>query len=179
MFFMKPALLDQSEKAQRITAMIVALLGRILLGQVFFLAGINKLLDPARTIKLIASHGIPFPTFCCFAAAALEIVGSLAFVFGIKIRWIALSLAVFVIVVTSIFHWDLSKDINIHLFRKDLAIAGGLLLVAKLYSRQNTSGGADQAIFAGSKLFHSGMAIQTATADQAEPLDETIDGRAE
>jgi putative oxidoreductase len=136
---MKPVLLDQSEKAQGITAIIVALLGRILLGQVFLLAGINKLLDPARTIKLIASHGIPFPTFCCFAAAALEIFGSLAFVFGIKIRWIAFTLAAFVIVVTSIFHLDFSKDINIHLFRKDLAIAGGLLLSSNFYWHQKTS----------------------------------------
>jgi putative oxidoreductase len=130
--------LDQSEKARRITAITVALLGRILLGQVFFLAGINKLLDPARTIKLIASHGIPLPTFCCFAAAALEILGSLGFVFGIKIRWIALALAAFVIVVTSIFHWDFSKDINIHLFRKDLAITGGLLLAARFHSARDT-----------------------------------------
>jgi len=131
---MKPNLLDQHEKVERITAIIVAPLGRILLGQVFFLAGINKLVDTARTIKLIASHGIPLPTFCCFAAAALEILGSLAFVFGIKIRWVALTLAAFVIVVTSIFHLDFTKDINIHLFRKDLAIAGGLLLAANLYS---------------------------------------------
>jgi len=136
---MEPAVLEQSEKSPRITATIVTLLGRILLGQVFFLAGINKLIDPARTIKLIESHGIPFPTFCCFAAAALELVGSLALVLDIKSRWIALALAAFVIVATSIFHWDFSKDINVHFFRKDLAITGGLLLAAHFYSRQNTS----------------------------------------
>src|ERR1044071_3196013 len=135
---MKSALLDQSEKAQGTTAIIVALLGRILLGQVFLLAGINKLMDPARTIKLIASHGIPLPTFCCFAAAALEILGSVAFVLGKKARWVALALAAFVFVVTSIFHWDFSKEINIHLFRKDLAIAGGLLLAARLHTNGST-----------------------------------------
>ena len=138
MFSRKPAVLDQSEKAQGISALIIAVLGRILLGQVFFLAGINKLIDPARTIKLIASHGILFPTFCCFAAAALEILGSLALVLGIKIQWVALALAAFVIVVTSIFHWDFAKDINIHLFRKDLAIAGGLLLASRFHSSLST-----------------------------------------
>lgn len=106
------------------------LAGRILIGQVFFLAGINKLTHPAKTIELIASHGIPFPRFSCFAAAALEIAGSLALVLGIKIRWSALALAGFVIIVTSIFHLDFTKEINAHLFRKDLAIAGGLLLAA-------------------------------------------------
>jgi putative oxidoreductase len=104
--------------------------GRILIGQVFFLAGINKLTHTAKTIELIASHGIPFPRFCCFAAAALEIGGSLALVLGLRIRWSALALAGFVIIVTSIFHWDFTKEINVHLFRKDLAIAGGLLLTA-------------------------------------------------
>jgi putative oxidoreductase len=113
---------------------LVPLVGRILIGQVFFLAGINKLIHPAKTIALIASHGIPFPGFCCFAAAAVEIGGSLALALGVRIRWTALVLATFVIVVTSIFHWDFAKDINVHLFRKDLAIAGGLLLAAYLGS---------------------------------------------
>jgi putative oxidoreductase len=134
----KPGVLDQSEKVQRVTAVTLGLLGRILLGQVFFLAGINKLMDPTRTIKLIATHGIPLPTFCCFAAAALEILGSLALVLAIKTRWVALVLAAFVIVVTSIFHWDFGKEINIHLFRKDLAIAGGLLLAARFYTHVGT-----------------------------------------
>ena len=112
---------------------ITGLTGRILIGQVFFLAGINKLTHNAKTIELIASHGIPFPRFCCFAAAALEIGGSLALVLGMRIRWSALALAGFVIMATSIFHWDFTKEINVHLFRKDLAISGGLLLAAYCY----------------------------------------------
>ena len=111
-------------------ARIVPLAGRILIGQVFFLAGVNKLAHPAATIALIASHEIPFPGFCCFAAAAVEIVGSLLLVLGLKIRWTALVLAGFVVLVTLIFHWDFTKQINAHLLRKDLAIAGGLLLAA-------------------------------------------------
>jgi putative oxidoreductase len=106
------------------------LAGRILLAQVFLIAGANKLMHSARTIELIASRGIPFPTFCCFAAAAVEIIGSLALVLGVKVRWSAFVLAGFVLLVTTIFHWDFSKDVNVHMFRKDLAIAGGLLLAA-------------------------------------------------
>ena len=106
------------------------LVARILIAQIFLLAAINKLSNPAKTAALIASKGIPFPLFCCFAAAAVEVVGSVCLIFGVKIRWIAPMLAVFVIVVTSIFHWDFSKDVNVHYFRKDIAIAGGLLLAA-------------------------------------------------
>jgi putative oxidoreductase len=109
---------------------VAPLAARILIGQVFFLSGINKLMHSAKTIDLIASRGIPFPAFCCFAAAALEIGGSMALVLGVKIRWSALLLGGFVILVTTIFHWNFSKEINAQLFRKDLAIVGGLLLAA-------------------------------------------------
>jgi putative oxidoreductase len=112
------------------TNRVINFVGRVLLAQVFFLAGVNKVLNPAKTIVLIASHGLPFPRLCCFAAAALEIAGSLAFVLGIKIRWSALALAAFALVATAIFHWDFANPINAHLFRKDVAIAGGLLLTA-------------------------------------------------
>lgn len=108
----------------------VPVVGRILLGQVFFVAGINKLLHPAKTIALITNHGIPFPGFGCYAAAALEIGGALALVLGVRTRWAALVLAGWAVVVTTIFHWDFTKEINAHLFRNDLAIAGGLLLTA-------------------------------------------------
>ena len=121
---------QKDETMKKTVTRIVLIVGRILIGQVFFLAGINKLTHPARTIELIANHGVPLPEVCCFAAAALEIGGSLTLTFGVRIRWSALALAGFVLVVTSIFHWDLAKEINAHLFRKDLAIAGGLLLAA-------------------------------------------------
>jgi uncharacterized membrane protein YphA (DoxX/SURF4 family) len=91
---------------------------------------------PAKTFELIADH-IPFPRFCCFAAGALEIAGFLALVLRIKIRWSALVLAWFVIIVTFIFHWHFTKEINVHLFRKDLTIAGGLLLSAYYDSTLN------------------------------------------
>lgn len=117
----------------------VPVVGRILLGQVFFVAGINKLVHPAKTSALIASHGIPLPGFCCYAAAALEIGGSLALVLGVRTRSSALVLAGWVVVVTSIFHWDFAKEINAHLFRNDLAIAGGLLLTAYFGSDRQAS----------------------------------------
>lgn len=111
-------------------ARLAPLVGRILLAQIFFLSGINKLIHSPKTIQLIADHHIPFPTFCCFAAAAVELSGSLALLFKVKIRWSALVLAGFVLLVTTIFHWDFSKDLNVQIFRKDIAIVGGLVLAA-------------------------------------------------
>jgi putative oxidoreductase len=109
---------------------LTPLVGRILLGQVFLVAGINKLIHPAKTMALIASRGIPFPGFGCYISAALEIGGSLALVLGVRTRWAALVLAGWVVVVTSIFHWNFANGINAQLFRNDLAIVGGLLLAA-------------------------------------------------
>lgn len=111
-------------------ARLVPFLGRVLIAQIFIFAAINKLTDPAHTIALIAGKGIPFPTFCCYAAATIELVGSLALVLAIRLRWVAPVLAGFVVLVTTIFHWNFAQGMNVHLFRKDLAIAGGLLLAA-------------------------------------------------
>ena len=51
-------------------------------------------------------------------------------VLGVRLRWTAFILAGFIVLVTTIFHWDFAKEMNVHFFRKDLAIAGGLLLAA-------------------------------------------------
>ena len=54
----------------------------------------------------------------------MEIGGSLALVLGVRLRWTAFILAGFIVLVTTIFHWDFAKEMNVHFFRKDLAIAG-------------------------------------------------------
>lgn len=108
------------------------------MAQIFLLASINKLTNPPRTIALIANHGVPFPVFCCYAAATIELLGSLALIAGFRLRCAAGMLAGFVVLVTTIFHWDFSKDMNVHMFQKDIAIAGGLILLAYFAPRRQT-----------------------------------------
>jgi putative oxidoreductase len=74
------------------------------------------------------------PEVAAAAAIAVELGLGLLLLFGWAARWAALGLAVFVFVITPIFHnyWavpaaqQMAQHIN---FDKNLAIAGGLLVV--------------------------------------------------
>src|SRR5262245_58125078 len=81
-----------------------ALLGRVLLAYVFVPSGWSKLIGFAGTVGYVASKGVPFPEVCAAIAVAAELGLGLALLFGFKTRWAALGLAIFVAVITPIFH---------------------------------------------------------------------------
>ena len=60
---------------------------------------------------------------------ALEIGGGLALIVGFMTRWAALALAVFAVVSAVIFHANFGDQTQAILFMKNLAMAGGLLLL--------------------------------------------------
>ncbi|HET8745758.1 MAG TPA: DoxX family protein [Ramlibacter sp.] len=109
-----------------------ALVGRILIALLFLPSGWGKLTGFSGTVQYIASKGVPFPEVCAAIAVAVELLLALALLVGFKTRWVALLMAVFVLVITPIFHnyWAVPEaqmymqKLN---FWKNLAIAGGLL----------------------------------------------------
>lgn len=111
------------------------LVGRVLLGILFLLSGINKLMGPGGTAGFIASKGLPMADVLVWIVIAVEIVGGLMLITGYKSWLAALGLVVFTLAATVIFHnfWALegqAKTIQQILFMKNLAIIGGLLLLA-------------------------------------------------
>ena len=60
----------------------------------------------------------------------LEIGGALALIVGWQTRLVAYALALFSIVAAIIFHSNLSEQIQMILFMKNWALAGGLLVLA-------------------------------------------------
>ncbi len=64
-------------------------------------------------------------------AIAVELLGELSIllVLGIKLRWGAIALALFLIPATFIFHTDFSDPIQQIMFFKNLAMLGGLLMI--------------------------------------------------
>ena len=55
---------------------------------------------------------------------------SLALLFGIRSRGAALGLAAFIIVATTLFHLQPDSETEMHMFYKDIAIFGALLVIA-------------------------------------------------
>jgi putative oxidoreductase len=104
--------------------------GRVLLALLFFTAGLGKLGALAGTVGYIASKGLPLPGLLYALAVATEIVGGALLLIGFKTRAAALALAAFTVVAAIIFHSQFSDQNEMIHFMKNLAITGGLLLVA-------------------------------------------------
>ena len=110
----------------------LALAARLLMAALFLPAGIGKLTGFAGTVGYITSVGMPMPTLAAAIAAAVEVLGSLALIFGVGTRVAALVLAFFTLVASFFFHayWAVPADqqmITQLLFFKNVAVVGGLL----------------------------------------------------
>ena len=107
---------------------IIQPLGRMMLALIFILAGVGKIMDPAGTMGYMQSVGLPgallWPTI------ALEVLGGLAVAVGFKTRYAAIALAIFTIATAVIFHRNFADQMQMIMFLKNIAIAGGLLLLA-------------------------------------------------
>ena len=113
----------------------LSLVGRLLLALLFVPAGISKIGGFAGTVGYITSAGLPAPTIAAVVAIIVEVVGGLALVIGLGTRLAALALALFTLVAAFGFHayWAVPADQQFMqqlLFFKNIAITGGLLLLA-------------------------------------------------
>ena len=113
----------------------LALVGRILLAWLFVPAGWSKIAGFAGTAGYIASKGLPMPEVLAAAAIAIELGLGLLLLVGWQTRWAALGLAIFVAVITPIFHnyWampEAQQMMQKQAFGKNFAIVGGFLAYA-------------------------------------------------
>jgi len=104
------------------------LVGRILIALIFIIAGAGKLMDPAGTAGYMQSAGVS--TLLLWPTIALELLGGIAIVLGFQTRIVSYLLAFFCVAAAVLFHMDFSNQMQQILFLKNLAIAGGFLLLA-------------------------------------------------
>ena len=104
------------------------LLSRILLAHIFVIAGIGKIGNYAGTQGYMESMGVSGSLLPL--VILLELGGGLALILGWKTRWAALALGGFSILAGAIFHHNFADQMQMIMFMKDLAIAGGMLLLA-------------------------------------------------
>jgi len=108
----------------------IPLIARILLALIFIKSGIGKIMDPTGTQQYMAAYGMPLTGLFLVGAIIFEIFGSLSVLLGYKARLGAIALIIFLVPATLIFHTKLSDPLQMVMFMKNLAMLGGLLMVA-------------------------------------------------
>lgn len=106
-----------------------SVIARILLAQIFVLAGMSKITAYAGTQGYMEMMGVP--GMLLPLVIILELGGGLAIVVGWQTRWIAYALAGFSVISAIIFHSNLADQTQMIMFMKNFAIAGGFILLAE------------------------------------------------
>ncbi len=104
------------------------IIARVFLGHIFLLAGVSKLSAYEGTQGYMDAMGVPGALLPL--VILLEVVGGLAIIVGWKTKWAAIALAVFSVVAAAIFHNNFADQTQMILFMKNIAIAGGFMLLA-------------------------------------------------
>ena len=107
---------------------IVELFGRILLSTLFLVEGVRKFFFQEETIMYMEDYGVPEILF--FPSLILEIVFPVLLIVGYKTRFCASIMALFTLTVALIFHTNFENQMESIIFLKDIAIAGGFLIIA-------------------------------------------------
>jgi putative oxidoreductase len=108
------------------------LAGRILLALMFLVSGLGKIGGYAGTQAYMASAGVP--GWLLPLVIAVEVLGALAIIVGFHTRLAALALAAFTLAAAVLFHAHFGDQMQSIMFMKNLAIAGGFLVLAAVGS---------------------------------------------
>jgi putative oxidoreductase len=104
-----------------------SLLGRLGLSLIFIISGWGKIAGYAATQQYMEAMGVPGGLLPL--VIALELGGGLAILGGAFTRWVALALAAFSLAAAALFHGNLGDANQAIAFWKNLAMAGGFLML--------------------------------------------------
>ena len=106
---------------------IVEILGRILLSAIFLINGIGKIFNYEGTIQYMENFDVP--GYLIIPAIIIEILFPILLIIGYYTKFSALVLSLFTLVLAVIFHTDFSNQMQLISFLKNIAIAGGFLII--------------------------------------------------
>lgn len=110
------------------TTNLSLLVARVLLAVLFIMAGVGKLGNVEGFAGFMASGGVP--AFLAWPVIAFEILGGLALLVGFQTRIVALALGAFCIVSGVLYHFVPADQMQMTMFLKNVALAGGYLALA-------------------------------------------------
>jgi putative oxidoreductase len=114
---------------------IIPFLGRLLITYIFLTSGIAKVFSWSGNVEYMSTRHLPLIPVLLAVATIIELGGSICLITGYRAREAAFVMFVYMIFVTVLFHnyWAASSAMagaqETH-FRKNLAIMGGLLILA-------------------------------------------------
>lgn len=104
------------------------LAGRILIGALFVVAALGKLADVQGFVGYLTSGGLP--GFLAWPSILFEVVLGATLIVGYQVRLMALLGAGFCVVSAVLYHFNPADQMQMTMFLKNFAIAGGLLMYA-------------------------------------------------
>ena len=105
----------------------VEFIGRALLSALFLIEGIGKISMQEDVMMYMEDYGVPGILFV--PATILEILFPLFLIVGYKTKWAAAVMALFTFAVAIIFHTNFGEEMQMMFFLKDIAIAGGFMII--------------------------------------------------
>ena len=106
---------------------VIDVLGRIFLSTLFLIEGTNKIFNYEGTIQYMENFDVP--EYLAIPAIILEILFPLLLIIGYQTKIAALVMMIFTIVVAIIFHTNFDDQMQFITFFKDIAIAGGFIII--------------------------------------------------
>lgn len=110
-------------KLQELSAPI----GRLFLSMIFIFSGFTKITGYAGTQGYMESMGVP--GMLLPLVIAVELLGGLAILFGLKARLAAILLVGFNVISALLFHQFWIDESQMNPFMKNIAMAGGFLMI--------------------------------------------------
>tara|TARA_B100001540_G_scaffold88280_1_gene79802 strand:- start:182 stop:559 length:378 start_codon:yes stop_codon:yes gene_type:complete len=107
---------------------IVEAFGRIFISSLFIFEAFKKFSLKEETIFYMEDYGVPEILF--YPALLFEMIFPILLIIGYKTKISAFAMFIFTIVITIIFHSDFGDQMQLMAFLKNLAIAGGFLIIS-------------------------------------------------
>ena len=106
---------------------IVEIIGRIFLSAIFLINGVVKIFNYEGTIQYMENFNVP--GYLIIPAITVEILFPILLIIGYYTKFSALVLSLFTLALAVIFHTDFSNQMQLMSFLKNIAIAGGFLII--------------------------------------------------
>ena len=113
----------------------LSLVARVLLASIFLISGARQIMAFGMVSGMMAGKGFPMASVFLALAIILDIAGGIMLIANWNARYAAWALAAFTLLVGAIFHgfWNFAGaeyNNEFNHFLKNVALAGGLLMVA-------------------------------------------------